>query len=47
MSMTEDDDGTIWSATYPNSGMVSYNPDTGEFRDYGSLYEQNWAQYPR
>ena len=47
MSMTEGDDGTIWAATYPNSGMVSYNPDTGDFRDYGSLYEQNWAQYPR
>ncbi len=47
MSMTEGDDGTIWSATYPNSGVVSYNPDTGEFRDYGHLYAQNWAQYPR
>lgn len=47
MSMTEADDGTIWSATYPNSGVVSYNPGTGEFRDYGHLYEQNWAQYPR
>ena len=47
MSMTEADDGTIWSATYPNSGVVSYNPETGEFRDYGHLYEQNWPQYPR
>jgi hypothetical protein len=47
MSMTEGDDGTIWSATYPNSGVVSYNPETGEFRDYGHLYAQNWAQYPR
>jgi hypothetical protein len=46
MSMTEGDDGTIWSATYPNSGVVSYNPETGEFRDYGHLYAQNWAQYP-
>ena len=47
MSMTEDDNGTIWSATYPNSGLVSYNPTTQEFKDYGSLYKQNWAQYPR
>ncbi|MGI5818616.1 MAG: hypothetical protein ACOX9R_11030 [Armatimonadota bacterium] len=47
MSMTEADDGTIWSATYPNSAVASYNPDTGEFRDYGSVYEQNWYQYPR
>ena len=47
MSMTEGDDGTIWSATYPNSGVVSYNPATETFRDYGHLYEQNWLQYPR
>ncbi|MFO8079522.1 MAG: hypothetical protein R6V07_04360 [Armatimonadota bacterium] len=47
MSMTEADDGTIWAATYPNSAVCSYNPETGDFRDYGSVYEQNWAQYPR
>ena len=47
MSMTEADDGTIWSATYPDSAVASYNPDTGEFRDYGSVNEQNWLQYPR
>ncbi|NLO05558.1 MAG: hypothetical protein GX131_06975 [candidate division WS1 bacterium] len=47
MSMTEGDDGRIWSATYPNSGVVSYDPTTGEFRDYGHLYAQNWRQYPR
>ncbi|MDE3001209.1 MAG: hypothetical protein OXU79_19195 [Gemmatimonadota bacterium] len=47
MSMTEDDDGRIWSGTYPNSAVASYNPLTGEFRDYGNLYDQNWRQYPR
>lgn len=47
MSMTEDDNGVIWSASYPQSGVVSYNPATGEFRDYGHVYTQNWAQYPR
>jgi streptogramin lyase len=47
MSMTEDDAGRIWLASYPNSGVVSYDPATGEFRDYGHLYAQNWAQYPR
>ncbi|MBD3291906.1 MAG: hypothetical protein GF393_03215, partial [Armatimonadia bacterium] len=47
MSMTEADDGTIYAATYPSSGVCSYNPDTGEFRDYGHVYDQNWAQYPR
>jgi len=47
MSMTEDDAGRIWSATYPNSGLVSFDPATRDFQDYGSLYSQNWAQYPR
>jgi len=47
MSMTEDQQGLIWSATYPQSGLVSFDPQTGEFTDYGHLYKQNWAQYPR
>ncbi len=47
MAMTEDDNGVIWSATYPQSGVVSYNPKTGEFKDYGHIYKQTWAQYPR
>ena len=47
MSMTEDDNGVIWAATYPQSEVVSYNPETGELRDYGQVYTQNWAQYPR
>lgn len=47
MGMTEDDKGVIWATTYPNSGLVSYNPNTTEFRDFGYLYQQNWPQYPR
>lgn len=47
MGMTEDDSGTIWSVTYPQSGVVSFNPLTGDFRDYGHVYEQNWPQYQR
>ncbi len=47
MSMAEDDQGVIWSVTYPGSGVVSYNPKTGDFRDYGHVYKQNWAQYQR
>jgi len=47
MSMTEDDQGVIWSVTYPNSGLVSYDPQTEEFEDYGHLHRENWLQYPR
>ena len=47
MSMTEDDQGVIWSATYPQSGVASFNPKTREFRDYGHVHQENWAQYPR
>ncbi|MBU0609703.1 MAG: hypothetical protein KKI08_17580 [Armatimonadetes bacterium] len=47
MGMTEDDKGVIWSASYHQSGVVSYNPKTGEFKDYGHIYKQTWAQYPR
>jgi hypothetical protein len=46
MGLTEDDQGIIWSVTYPQSGVVSYNPVSGEFKDYGHVYEQNWRQYP-
>lgn len=47
MSMTEDDHGTIWSATYPQCGIVSFNPSTRELKDYGNVYSQEWAEYPR
>jgi streptogramin lyase len=47
MSMTEDDHGVIWSVSYPNSGLASYDPESGEFKDYGSLHRENWRQYPR
>jgi hypothetical protein len=47
MGMTEDDNGVIWSVTYPQSGVVSFNPRTRELKDYGHVYTQNWAQYQR
>lgn len=47
MGMTEDEKGVIWTVTYPNSGVISFNPTTKEFKDYGSVYNQNWKQYPR
>lgn len=47
MGMTEDDKGIIWAVTYPNSGVVSFNPATREMKDYGYVYKQNWRQYQR
>jgi len=47
MGMTQDDNGVIWSVTYPQSGVVSFDPATREFKDYGHVYKQNWAQYQR
>lgn len=47
MAMTEADDGTIYAITYPGSGLISYHPGTGAFKDFGSLRKENWAQYHR
>ncbi len=47
MSMTEDDNGTIWSATYPKNALFSYNPKTGIYKDYGQIHAEEWSQYPR
>jgi len=47
MGMTEDDDGVIWSVTYPQSGVVSFDPKTRQFKDYGHVHQENWAQYQR
>jgi hypothetical protein len=47
MSMTEDDAGRIWCSSWPDSAAACYNPADGAFRDYGSLYQQTWPQYPR
>jgi hypothetical protein len=47
MSMTEDDQGLIWSVTYPQCGLVSFDPRTRSLEDYGHLNQERWAQYPR
>jgi hypothetical protein len=47
MGMTEDDKGVIWSVTYPDSGVVSFDPATRAFKDYGHVHKENWAQYQR
>jgi hypothetical protein len=45
VGMTEDDRGRIWGVAYPDSSVFMYDPGTGAFRDYGSVYQQNWRQY--
>ncbi len=47
MGMTEDDDGRIWLASYPDSGVACFDPAVRAFRDYGHVYLQNWRQYQR
>jgi hypothetical protein len=47
MGMTEDDHGVIWSVTYPDSGVVSFDPKTRAFKDYGHVHKENWRQYQR
>ncbi len=46
-SIAEDQAGIIRSVTYPQSGLVEFDPRTRAFTDYGQLYPQNWSQYPR
>ncbi len=47
MGMTEDDNGVIWSVTYPQSGVVSFDPKSRKFTDYGHVHKENWQQYQR
>lgn len=47
MSLTEADDGTVWAATYPNTGLVSFDPKGRQMREVASANRENWAQYPR
>ncbi len=47
MGMTEDDQGRIWAITYPDGGMLRFDPRDGSFHDYGSVHTENWRQYSR
>jgi hypothetical protein len=47
MGMTEDDNGVIWSVSYPNSAVASFDPKTRTFTDYGNVHDENWKQYQR
>ncbi len=47
LAMTEADDGKIWAVTYPNSGIVSFDPKKREIRDYKYVNKENWRQYQK
>lgn len=47
MSLTEDKDGRIWAATYPNNQLVSFNPQSSSLQNHGQLAKESWTQYPR
>ena len=47
MSLTEDKDGRIWAATYPNNQLVSFNPQNSSLQNHGQLAKESWTQYPR
>lgn len=47
MGMTEDPQGVIWAAVYPDCHVLSYNPETGQARNYGPVYEHPSTMYPR
>jgi streptogramin lyase len=46
MSLTEDPQGLVWAGTYPDSQVVSFNPETRELVNYGPANRENWPQYP-
>lgn len=47
MSFTEDRDGVVWAATWPDSGLVSFDPRTQALVDHGPSSKEAWKQYPR
>lgn len=47
MSMTEGDDGVVWMGTYPKAHIMSFDPKSREFKDYGQVNQEDWPQYPR
>ena len=47
MSMTEDDAGIIWAATYPDMTLVRFDPEAQAYTEFGPIYEHPSAMYPR
>jgi outer membrane protein assembly factor BamB len=46
-SFTVDADGVIYGGMRPSATVFSYNPATGELRDYGAVNEEDWPQILR
>ena len=44
MAMTEDDQGVIWSSSYPQSGIASFNPKTKAFTEPAAAIKQEIAE---
>lgn len=47
MSFTEDGSGVVWAATWPDSGLLSFDPRTQVLVDHGPSSHEAWKQYPR
>lgn len=47
MAMAEGPDGRIWAAAHPDSALVSFDPESRELVNYGSVHRADWKQYPR
>lgn len=47
MSMTEDHNGVIWAACFPNGSVLSFDPETEELIDYGSVLDHPSDLFPR
>lgn len=45
VSITCDDNGVVYAGVYPGGELLSYNPKTKVFKDYGSLVKETWPQY--
>jgi len=47
MAMIETEEGLIYSAIFPDSRLVAFDPESREITDYGSLNSESWSQYIR
>lgn len=44
-TLETDEDGILYGVTYPNAKLFSYDPESAEFRDYGSVADvDNYAE---